>query len=93
MRLKFWAATNLSFILWLVGGSLSAADWPCWRGPHGDGQSTETNIPIKWNDSSIRWKTTLPGLGQSSPSIWGDKIFLTSYLEGGRQRVVLRESE
>lgn len=72
----------------LLAGSIEAADWPCWRGPRFDGHSLETNIPVKWNASSIRWKTDLPGEGQSSPSIAGDRIFLTSALEAGRQRVV-----
>lgn len=63
-------------------------DWPQWRGPTSDGHSTETNIPVTWDESSIVWKTALPGSGQSSPIIAGDRIFLTSALENGQQRVV-----
>jgi outer membrane protein assembly factor BamB len=82
--------------LWwgFVGMFLSQAalaaegDWPQWRGPAGDGHTTETNVPVTWNDTSIVWKTALPGIGQSSPVIVGNRIFLTSALESGRQRVV-----
>ncbi|MGA2593325.1 MAG: PQQ-binding-like beta-propeller repeat protein, partial [Bryobacteraceae bacterium] len=37
--------------------------------------------PIEWNVESgknILWKTAIPGLGHSSPVIWGDRIFITS---------------
>ena len=64
-------------------------NWPRWRGPTGDGQSTETNIPSKWDASSVVWKTSLKGSGQSSPCIWGDRIFLTSALESGKTRLVM----
>lgn len=83
---------------WLLTGLLSAClcqaaigaegDWPKWRGPAGDGHSTETNVPVKWDEKAIVWKSELPGSGQSSPVIWGDRIFLTSALENGQQRVV-----
>ncbi len=63
-------------------------DWPQWRGPSSDGNSTESNIPVTWDDKSVVWKTELPGNGQSSPVILGDRIFLTSSLEAGKQRVV-----
>lgn len=75
-------------VLGSMTGIAKADDWPCWRGPHLDGHSSEKTIPVKWNGSSIRWKTHLPGEGQSSPAISGNRIFLTSALESGKQRVV-----
>jgi outer membrane protein assembly factor BamB len=63
-------------------------DWPRWRGPHADGHSHEQYLPIEWNADSIVWRAELPGEGQSSPVIWGDRIFLTSALDAGRQRLV-----
>jgi outer membrane protein assembly factor BamB len=84
---------------WLLAGLICAClsratfaaegDWPQWRGPASDGHSSETNVPVTWNDKSVVWKTALPGSGQSSPVMAGDRIFLTSSLENGRQRVVL----
>ncbi len=78
-------------ILLLFGISAYPAEptWPRWRGPDGNGQSAETNLPVKWTADSIVWKTPLPGSGQSSPVIWGDRIFLTSALDSGKTRVVL----
>jgi outer membrane protein assembly factor BamB len=65
-----------------------ATNWPQWRGPREDGHSSETGLPVKWSAENVAWKTQLPGIGQSSPIIWGDRIFLTSALEKGKERLV-----
>ncbi|MCW5967872.1 MAG: PQQ-binding-like beta-propeller repeat protein [Blastocatellales bacterium] len=62
---------------------LGGTDWPQWRGPHGLGVSSETNLPVEWSPTkNIRWKTAIRGRGHSSPIIWGNRIFLTSSIEG-----------
>ncbi len=59
------------------------ANWPQWRGPNGSGVSTEKNLPDQWSaDKNIQWKAPLPGRGHSSPVVWGNRIFLTTDLEG-----------
>jgi outer membrane protein assembly factor BamB len=63
--------------------SLTAAahadNWPQWRGPTYDGVSKETNLPTQWSASkNIVWKLHMPGMGSSTPAVWGDRIFLTS---------------
>lgn len=63
--------------------------WPQWRGPTGDGHSTERGLHVEWDAKAVIWKTPLKGKGQSSPIIWGDRIFLTSALDGGRKRLVM----
>ena len=63
-------------------------DWPRWRGPLQNGHSTESNVPVKWDAESVVWKTPLKGRGQSSPVIWGKRIFLTTALNKGKQRIV-----
>jgi len=69
---------------------VAAEDWPSWRGPRGDGTSSETGIPIRWTDTeNVYWKATIPGIGHSSPIIHGDRIFLTSCLQEKEQRVLL----
>jgi outer membrane protein assembly factor BamB len=64
------------------------ANWPRWRGPAADGHARETGLPHRWSKDAVAWKTPLPGRGNSSPTIWGERIFLTSALDQGRQRVV-----
>jgi outer membrane protein assembly factor BamB len=56
-----------------------AENWPQWRGPHNDGVSAETNVPAEWGEgTNIAWKLPLPGMGGSTPILWGERIFLTS---------------
>ncbi len=60
-----------------------AANWPQWRGPDGSGISTEKNLPAEWTPTkNIKWKTPISGRGHSSPIVWGNKIFLTTAIEG-----------
>ena len=56
------------------------ANWPTWRGPHGDGTTTTArNLADTWGpDQNIKWKQEMPAWSGSSPMIWGDKIFLNS---------------
>jgi|JI9StandDraft_1071089.scaffolds.fasta_scaffold00990_3 outer membrane protein assembly factor BamB len=57
-----------------------SGDWSRFRGPAAMGVSEAKNLPEKWSQSSgIAWKTPLPGAGASSPMVFGNKIFLTSY--------------
>jgi outer membrane protein assembly factor BamB len=56
-----------------------ADNWPTWRGPTRNGISTETRLPTQWSDTkNVVWKLPLPGMGGSTPIIWGERIFLTS---------------
>lgn len=66
----------------------ATTNWPRWRGPAENGHTPDKNLATTWTDADLAWKTALPGLGQSSPIVWGDRIFLTSALEQGKQRVV-----
>jgi outer membrane protein assembly factor BamB len=67
-----------AFIL-LCSVSVAGADnWPNWRGPTYDGISTETGLVAEWSaDKNLAWKLPLPGMGGSTPAVWGDKIFVT----------------
>ena len=59
------------------------ANWPQWRGPEGQGVSTETGLPSEWSATkNIKWKTPIAGRGHSSPIVWGKKIFLTTDIQG-----------
>lgn len=61
----------------------NSEDWPQWRGPHGDGVSSARNLTTEWSGTqNVEWKTAIPGHGHSSPVVWGDRIFLTTAVEG-----------
>jgi outer membrane protein assembly factor BamB len=69
---------------------VSAENWPRFRGPTGQGHSTETNLPLHWSaTSNVVWKTPIAGEGWSSPIVWGNRVFLTTTLERGTKCHVL----
>jgi len=68
----------------------AAANWPNWRGPGGQGHADDARVPLTWGESEhLLWRTPLPGRGNSSPVVWGDRVFLTAAGAGGRERYVL----
>ncbi len=67
--------------LCLMPATLAAQDWPSFRGPGARGVADGQNLPVTWNvttGENVRFHTALPGLGHSSPIVWGERIFLTS---------------
>jgi outer membrane protein assembly factor BamB len=69
--------------LFSLTAASSAANWPQWRGPDGSGISNEKNLPADWSPTkNIKWKTPIEGRGHSSPIVWGNRIFLTTAIEG-----------
>jgi len=88
----FTLMAGLFFCLATVGnaGAGPIEDWAAWRGPRGDGTSTETAVPTTWGaDSNIHWKTPIPGKGHSSPVIHGDRVYLTTCIKEKEQRVLM----
>jgi outer membrane protein assembly factor BamB len=79
--------------LLLVGACSSAifaGDWPEWRGPNGDGTTTETGLPMKWSATeNVRWKTPLPGPANSTPIVSGDHVFVTQAIEDSNERLLM----
>ena len=65
-------------------------DWPAWRGPNGDGTSSETGFPIHWSEgSNLLWKVEVPGLGHASPIVFGNQVFLVTALPDSQERVLV----
>ena len=60
-----------------------AENWPNWRGPALDGVAAGTGFATSWSpEAHVAWKVTLPGLGASTPAVWGDSIVLTCAIDG-----------
>ncbi len=78
----------LASILFLPSLAQAESNWPRWRGPHENGHTTDKNIPTEWSNGTLTYKVPLKGIGQSSPVIWGEKVFMTAALDAGKQRVV-----
>ncbi len=79
--------------LWLLLAlplAAAAEYWPGFRGPTGQGLSTETGLPVQWSPTeNVVWKTAIPGQAWSSPIVWGDRIFLTTATDNGASCHVL----
>ncbi len=71
----------------LAGAAADAGDWPRFRGPNGTGVSTDKDVPIHFGaKEGVLWKTPIPGRGNSSPIVWGDRLFIQSAAADGSER-------
>ena len=83
---------NASFVIGIVillAGPVQGQQWQRFRGPNGSGVSSAVTIPAQWTAADYNWQTELPGVGHSSPVLWGKKLFLTSGDEATGRRFVL----
>jgi outer membrane protein assembly factor BamB len=82
------AALPLALALTVAVGR--ADNWPAWRGPTGQGHSAEKNLPVTWSGTeNVKWKVPLENQGNSTPVVWGGKVFLTQANKGGTVRSLI----
>lgn len=80
-RSRFLAA-GLGFVLTCAA---TAGNWPAWRGPEGTGVAAEKNLPLRWGtNENVRWRVPLPERGNSTPIVWGKRVFVTQAVEHRR---------
>lgn len=72
----------LAATLTILGDSAEArSNWPQWRGPFGSGVAPDADPPLEWNESkNVKWKVQVPGMGSSTPVVWGDRVFVLTAL-------------
>src|SRR5437879_3973267 len=81
--LPFLAA--LTFSVSAFGGN-----WPQWRGPEGTGVCAEKNLPLHWaTNENVRWRVELPERGNSTPIVWGRRVFVTQGIENENRRTLM----
>lgn len=77
----------------LVGtGFSSGQEWPRFRGPAGSGILDGQNLPTHWSlemGENVRWRVPIPGMGHSSPIVWGDRVFVTTAVSQVDEELVL----
>lgn len=80
-------ATTLAAVCLTSGDAVDAQklpadrldNWHQWRGPAANGTAPKADPPVEWGpEKNIKWKTAIPGEGQSTPIVWNDKIFILS---------------
>jgi outer membrane protein assembly factor BamB len=68
-----------------AGKPKKGVHWPSFRGPDASGIAEGFDTLVEWNvpeGKGVKWKTPIPGLGHSSPVIWGDRIYVTTAISG-----------
>ncbi len=86
-----WLAIDIPLLasLLLLAAGAAAQDWPDFRGPGGQGHSSERGLPLEWSESrNITWKSPVQGLGWSSPVVANGKVWITTAVE--QQGISLR---
>ena len=73
-------------LLIVASGSVHAENWTRFRGENGNGVSGQAGIPSTWSPGDYEWNIELPGLGHSSPVIFGKRLFVTSAVDEGAVR-------
>jgi hypothetical protein len=90
-RMKSFFSCHVLFIsiLFFISNFARAENWPCWRGPRGDGTCIEQDVPSNWDPAGALWKTELPGKGHASPVVWDDRVFTVTGMTDTQERVLL----
>jgi outer membrane protein assembly factor BamB len=86
-KILIWilAVAFFPFVILADEDALDASrQWPQWRGPLGTGVAPHGDPPVVWSEEqNVRWKLALPGVGHSTPIVWGDRLFLTTAIPYG----------
>jgi len=75
----------LALVLVAVAAPIPAGadDWPNWRGPGLDGVAAGSGYPTAWAAGrNVAWRVPLPGVGASTPAVWGDHVVVTLAIDG-----------
>lgn len=81
-------ALLLVALLAAVAQEAGGQEWTRFRGPNGTGVGHAPHLPLLWTLKDCRWRVALPGVGHSSPVIWGDRLWITSAGEKNGLRVI-----
>ncbi|MGI9470025.1 MAG: PQQ-binding-like beta-propeller repeat protein [Rubripirellula sp.] len=84
-----WSCLLVLAVIWFPNSGVCGDSWPRFRGVNGSGISNAEGIPTHWSEQDYRWVASLPGVGNSSPVIWGDHIYVTAADESAKQRMLL----
>ena len=79
-------ASTLITTMAVATGLEAAGDWPAFRGANRSGFASGARPPASWDvatSKNVAWRVAIPGLGHSSPIVWGDRIYVTTAVAAG----------
>ena len=92
-RSRLWRigpALMAGAFLMATGAVGQAENWPNLRGPHFNGSSEAGDLPAQWSmTENMAWIADMPGSGSGTPVVWGDRVFVSSTVEGSEDLVGL----
>jgi outer membrane protein assembly factor BamB len=78
-RPAHWIIALAVLLSWQAALPAQTERWPEFRGPTGQGVSTEAGLPLEWSESrNVRWKVSVEGRGWSSPVVERARVWLTT---------------
>ena len=81
-------AVVVSVLVLSPTGTAQTDQWPKFRGANAGAVPDDPSLPDTWSETeNVVWKTSIPGLGWSSPVVWGDHIFITSAVSAGEEEM------
>jgi len=86
---SFFVGVLVLLLIQAVEAANSPSDgkqfWPQWRGPLATGVAPLADPPIEWSETkNVKWKVKLPGLGDSTPIVWGNRVFILTAIPTGK---------
>ena len=86
MKVRRLAAVAVALALPLTAAG-QEPNWPRFRGPDANPVGTHPRLPTTWSTTeNVEWAATVPGVGWSSPVVWGNRVFLTSATSPGEMK-------
>jgi outer membrane protein assembly factor BamB len=76
---------SVAFLLGSEQASSQEKNWTHFRGSNLNGIATAENIPLKWDESTIKWKTGIHDNGYSSPVVYDNQIWVTTAKPDGKE--------
>jgi len=77
---------GLAGLAWALTGTVTADNWPAWRGPTANGVAPGANPPKEFSEEkNVLWKIKVPGSGNSTPVIWGNQLFVLTAEKTGKK--------
>jgi outer membrane protein assembly factor BamB len=76
----------------ILAGAALAGNWERFRGPNGTGTVDDKDVPLTFDakqDKNVVWKVLVPGVGNSSPIVWGKSVFLQASDAKGKERSLI----